>query len=100
LPATWMTERVGETANNWVQVEKTPDGKYIAGVGEETFDVQIQVALATGRILSALMENPVQVEERACTDAALTACGNPERYTIHREITLRGDQPPPQTASK
>ena len=100
LPAAWMTERVADAANNWVQVEKTPDGKYIAGVGEETFDVQIQVALATGRILSALMENPVRVEERACTDAALTACGSPERYTIHREITLRGDQPPPQTASK
>jgi hypothetical protein len=100
LPAAWMTERVGDTANNWVQVEKTSDGKYIAGVGEETFDVQIQVALATGRILSALMENPVQVEERACSDAALTACGSPEHYTIHREINLRGDQPPAQTASK
>ena len=100
LPAAWMTERVGDTANNWVQVEKTSDGTYIAGVGEETFDVQIQVALATGRILSAIMENPVQVEERACSDAALTACGSPERYTIHREITLRGDQPPAQTARR
>jgi len=100
LPAAWMTERVGDTANNWVQVEKTSDGTYIAGVGEETFDVQIQVALATGRILSAIMENPVQVEERSCSDAALTACGSPERYTIHREITLRGDQPPAQTARR
>lgn len=100
LPAAWMNDRVGDTANNWVQVEKTSDGKYIAGVGEETFDVQIQVALATGRILSAIMENPVQVEERACSDAALTACGSPERYTIHREITLRGDQPPAQTARR
>jgi len=100
LPAAWMNERVGTSANNWVQVEKTSDGKYIAGVGKETFDVQIQVVLATGRLLSAIMDNPVQVEERACSDAALTACGSPERYTIHREITLRADQPPPQTARK
>ena len=100
LPAAWMKDRVGVSANNWVQVEKTSDGKYIAGVGQETFDVQIQVALATGRILSAIMDNPVQVAERDCTDAALTACGSPELYTIHREINLHADQPPAQTAAR
>jgi hypothetical protein len=100
LAAAWMKDRVGAAANNWVQVEKTSDGKYIAGVGEETFDVQIQVALNTGRILSAIMDNPVKVEQRACTDAALITCSSPERYTIHREINLRSDQPPAQTALK
>jgi hypothetical protein len=91
LPAPWMSERVGNAANNWVQVEKGSDGKYVAGVGQETFNVEIKVALATGRILSATMDNPIEVSERVCTDAALTACGTPERYTVHREITLSAE---------
>jgi hypothetical protein len=91
LPASWMSERVGSTANNWVQVEKGPDGKYVAGVGQETFNVEIKIALATGRILSATMDNPVDISERVCSDAALTSCGSPERYTVHREITLRAE---------
>ena len=94
LPASWMSERVGNTANNWVQVEKTPYGKYIAGVGQETFEVRIRIAAATGRIVSATLDNPVAVVERACTDAALTACGAPERYTLGRQITLRADPTP------
>ena len=91
LPAPWMSERVGNAANNWVQVEKGSDGKYVAGVGQETFNVEIKVALATGRILSATMDNPIEVSERVCTDAALTTCGTPERYTVHREITLSAE---------
>ncbi|MGO9338685.1 MAG: hypothetical protein ACLPY1_14385 [Terracidiphilus sp.] len=91
LPAPWMRERAGNTANNWVQVEKAPDGKYIASVGQEIFNVEIKVALATGRILSATMDNPVEVLERVCTDAALTVCGSAERYTMHRQITLRAE---------
>lgn len=99
LPAPWMiesgrSERAGNSANNWVQVEKTPDGKYIAGVGQETFEVRIRIALATGRIDSATLDNPVTVSERACTDEALTACGAPERYTLGRQITLRADPTP------
>ena len=91
LPAPWMSERAGNTANNWVQIEKSSDGKYVAGVGQETFNVEIKVALANGRILSATMDNPVEISERVCTDAALTACGTPERYTVHREITLSAE---------
>jgi hypothetical protein len=94
LPAAWMSERVGNSPNNWVQVEKTPDGKYIAGVGQETFEVRIRITVATGRIVSATLDNPVTVSERACTDAALTACGAPERYTLARQITLRADPTP------
>jgi hypothetical protein len=100
LPAAWMAERVGTAQNNWVQVEKSADGRFVAGVGQETFDVQIRVALGTGRILSAVMDNPVDVLERACTDAALTACGPPERYRIHRQITLHSDPPPAMTAPR
>ncbi|MGD0628689.1 MAG: hypothetical protein ABR987_05025 [Terracidiphilus sp.] len=91
LSAPWMSERVGNTANNWVQVEKGSDGKYVASVGQETFNVEIKVALATGRILSATMDNPVEISERVCTDAALAACGAPQRYTVHRQITLRAE---------
>jgi hypothetical protein len=97
LPARWMTTPVGASQNNWVQVEKNSDGKYIAGVGQETFDVEIKVALATGRILSATMDNPVDLVERACNDAMLTDCGNPQRYTIRRQITLRAETPPAQS---
>jgi hypothetical protein len=94
LPAPWMSDRVGNSANNWVQVEKTPDGKYIAGVGQETFEVRIRIAVGTGRIVSATLDNPVAVVERACTDAALTACGAPGRYTLGRQITLRAEPAP------
>jgi hypothetical protein len=100
LPARWMTTPVGASQNNWVQVEKNSDGKYIAGVGQETFDVQIKVAVATGRILSATMDNPVDVVERACNDAALADCGNPERYTIRRQLTLRAETPPALSPGK
>jgi hypothetical protein len=93
LPTRWMTTPVGASKNNWVQVEKGSDGKYIAGVGQETFDVKIKLALATGRILSATMDNPVEVMDRACNDAALTDCGNPQSYTIRRQITLRAETP-------
>lgn len=99
-PAAWMGDRVGNSPNNWVQVEKLPDGKYIASIGQETFNVEIKLALATGRILSATLDNPVQVLERACDDAALTACGNPERYTIHRQISLHADSTPAQSATR
>ena len=91
IPAAWMNERVGNTANNWVQVEKRSDGKYVAGVGQETFNVEIKIAPAAGRIVSATMDNEVLVSERICTDVALTACGTAERYTVHRQITLRAE---------
>jgi len=100
LPARWMSTPVSESQNNWVQVEKKSDGTYVAGVGQETFDVELKIALATGRILSATMDNPVDVMERACTDAALTACGSPERYRILREITLTADPTPAQVAPR
>jgi len=88
LPAAWMAERVANSQNNWVQVEKSSDGKYVAGVGQETFEVEIKIALATGRIVSATMDNPVEVLERDCDDAALAVCGPPVRYRIRRQISL------------
>lgn len=88
LPAGWMHMPVADTANNWVEAGKNAAGKYIASIGKETFDDVIVVRLADGRILSANMDNPVQVLERQCSDAALTACGRPIRYEIRRKIQI------------
>jgi hypothetical protein len=89
LPAPWMHVPVADTPNNWVEVGKSKDGKYVASVGKETFDVVIETSLTDGRILSATMDNPVEVLERECSDAALTSCGEPIRYQIRRLIEIR-----------
>jgi hypothetical protein len=83
-----MQAPVADTANNWVEVAKTKDGKYRAAVGKETFDVTIIVSTADGRILSASMENPVATSGRLCEDAALTKCGAPQPHTIHRHVEI------------
>ena len=88
FPAQWMQAPVADTANNWVEVTKTEDGKYEAGVGKETFDVTITVSTADGRILSATMDNPVVTSSRTCEDAALTKCGVAQPHTIHRHVEI------------
>jgi hypothetical protein len=87
-PAAWMQNPVSDTANNWAEVEKGQDGKFTAEIGKETFEADIKISLETGRILSATMDNPVEVLERDCDDAALTACGPPIHYKIQRQIIL------------
>ena len=91
LPAEWMRAPVADTPNNWVQLQKMEDGKYSGEVGKETFDAIMKVDLASGKILSATLDNPVEVIERDCADVALTKCGAPMRYQIRRrvEITLQ-----------
>jgi hypothetical protein len=88
LPAEWMQAPVADTANNWVEVTKTKEGKYQAGVGKETFDVTINVSTTDGKILSASMENPVVTSTRECEDAALTKCSPPQPHTINRHIEI------------
>jgi len=88
LPADWMQAPVADTANNWVEVTKTIDGKYQAGVGKETFDITIIVSTADGKILSASMDNPVVTSTRLCDDAALTKCGVAQPHTIHRHVEI------------
>lgn len=88
FPADWMREPVSDTPNNWAIVEKLQEGKYLAQVGKETFDVHVQVSLTDGKILSAVMENPIEAVERECTDVALTACGAPRRREIKRHIEM------------
>jgi hypothetical protein len=89
LPAEWMKPPVADAANNWVQVIKGGEGKYVASVGKEIFIAQIKLSLDDGRILEATLDNPVEVRERECSDAALTACGEPIRYRIHRQIEIK-----------
>lgn len=67
---------------------KNSQGKYEAGVGMETFAVNLTVSTADGRIVSATMENPVTTIERVCEDEALTTCGAPKRHEILRKIEL------------
>lgn len=91
LPATWMQTPVSDSANNWVQVEKMPNGKYAAEVGKETFTDEIKISTLSGKIISASMDNPVDVLERVCSDSSLKSCGAPTRFRIRRQITLNQD---------
>ena len=88
IPADWMRPPVADTPNNWVEVEKGPNGKYLAEVGKETFEVLIKVSLVEGRILSARIDNPVEAISRECTDAALTSCTDPVPHHILRQIEV------------
>jgi hypothetical protein len=87
FPVAWMAAPVGRLPNNWVEVEKG-QGKYSAEVGEETFEVVIKLSIPSGRILSAKMDNPVDILGRDCEDAALTKCSAPSRYRILRRVSL------------
>jgi len=100
MPAAWMLAPVGASQNNWAEVEKGQDGKFTAAVGRETFEADLKVSLETGRIISATMDNPVDVLERGCDDAALTVCGSPVRYGIRRQITLDAESAPTPNPSK
>lgn len=88
LPVDWMRTPISDTPNNWAVVEKLGQDKYLAQVGKETFDVHIQVSLKDGKILSAIMDNPIDVLERECSDVALTVCGAPRRRQIKRHIEM------------
>jgi hypothetical protein len=93
LPSAWMMKPIATSPNNWVQIEKESSGKFIAGVGDETFEAHIELALATGRIISAAMDNPVEVVERTCEDANLTNCDDETHYRIRRQISIEADPP-------
>ena len=88
IPAVWMRDPVADVPNNWVQVTQAGARRYIASIGKETFDVEIRLNLTTGKILSARMNNPVDVFERECSDEALSACTEGTRYQISRHIEI------------
>jgi hypothetical protein len=68
LSADWMRKPVADMANNWVQVQKMENGKYLAAVGKETFDVEIKTSLTEGKILSG----NIGISEVAKVDSAIT----------------------------
>jgi hypothetical protein len=87
LPAPWMQTAAGATPN-WVEVRSEADGTFSAAVGQESFDVVITVSLRDGHILHAEMINPVKTVVRACTDAALTRCGDAKPHDILRKVAV------------
>jgi hypothetical protein len=88
LPAPWMQVPVGDAPNNWVTVQKTQDGTFSAGVGKETFDVEIVVSLVDGKILSGKLDNLVKTVERVCEDKELTKCGDAKPHDIVRKVDI------------
>ncbi len=93
FPAAWMSKPVEGFATNWAEVSKGDGGKYVAEIGQETFEATIKLSLISGSILSATMNNPVDVLERDCDDAALLMCGAEVRYRIRRQIVLEAAKP-------
>ena len=89
LAANWMRTPVADTPNNWVEVKKTPAGKFRAEVGKEIIDVELKIDLDTGRIRSATIDNPVTTIVRDCTNAALTKCGKSRPSREFRHIVIR-----------
>ncbi len=87
LPAEWMQAPVGDTPNNFVQVEHT-GSRYTAEVGQEKFEVRIAVDTRDGKILSVQLHNPVSTVTRECEDAALLHCDAAKPNTILREVSL------------
>jgi hypothetical protein len=88
LTADWMKTPVADTPNNWVEVEKTDDGKFEASVGNETFDVLLTIDLTDGKILSGTMDNTVKTVHSTCEDQALTKCSDPVPHQIYRRIEI------------
>jgi hypothetical protein len=83
-----MRVPVGRSPNNWVQVAKRDSGGFVASVGRETFAASIRLSLADGKVLSATLDNQVDVMERECRDSSLTLCSDPIRYRIRRRIEI------------
>lgn len=88
LPAEWMTTPLGERPNNWVGVTKEQDGSYTAAVGEENFVVDVTLSTVDGKVMSAVMDNPVKTIERSCKDAALTDCTPAKPHQIVRKVQI------------
>jgi hypothetical protein len=88
LPADWMRSPVADSANNWVQLQRLNENKYLAAVGVETFNVEIKLSLTDGKILSGSLDNPLQTVECECADAELTRCGDPKPHTIKRHVEI------------
>ncbi|HLX68119.1 MAG TPA: hypothetical protein VKV04_00700, partial [Verrucomicrobiae bacterium] len=65
-----------------------PYSHYTAMVGKETFDCEIKISLTNGEIVSATMDNPVEIVVRPCKDEALTKYGPSFRGHFMRRIEI------------
>jgi hypothetical protein len=91
----WMQTPVADTPNNWIDVKgKNNDGKYVAAVGKETFDVEIKTSLKDGKILSATTDNLVQtINANAPTPRCWTAASPPPtRFAARSKSSWRPDK--------
>ena len=80
IPADWMHAPVADTPNNWVEAEKRGEKNDCGGGWEtETFEGEINVSLKNGKIISATIDNRVEVLSRECENAQLSRCGPPKR---------------------
>ena len=61
----------------------------MAEVGKETFEVETNVSLKNGEIISPTIDNPVEVLWRDCEDAELSRCGPPKRFQVPRRIEVK-----------
>ena len=88
ITADWMSKPFAGTPNNWTQLRRYPAGKYTAAIGSAVINVTLILDLTDGKLLSATMDNPVEILERECEDVAAARCGEPVRYRVTRTIEL------------
>ncbi len=88
ISADWMRKPVADGPNNWTQVRRSPAGKYVASIGREVVKVTLILDTTDGRLVSATLDNPVDILERECDDFAHTRCAEPVRYRVFREVEL------------
>jgi hypothetical protein len=67
----------------------TPYLNYMAMVGKETFDCEIKVNLVSGKIVSATMDNRIELVARPCADKTLTWYGPSFRGHFRRQIDIQ-----------
>jgi hypothetical protein len=60
----------------------------VASIGREVVKVTLILDTSDGRLVSATLDNPVDILERECDDFALSRCGDPVRYRVYREVEL------------
>ncbi len=91
IPVEWMRMPVMDSQNNWVEVQNR-QGKYLAAIGRETFDVEMKLSLVNGKILWGKLDNIVNQVQRECSDKTLQNCSDPTRHQIHRDIEITLEQ--------
>jgi hypothetical protein len=69
-----MRKSIADATNNWGSGAENQKREISGSGGKETFDVEINLSLADGKILSGSMDNPLETIERECVDVALASC--------------------------